>query len=95
MRNFVVFVEGSNFNLEIDGKIQLMGFFATRRVEAKTEDEAANIVLERIVKEPELGISNNAVQGIESSLNAKNVYEMPPDHENKYHGFTFFPMERK
>ena len=36
MRNFVVFVQGENFNLEVDGKLQPAGFFASRRIEAET-----------------------------------------------------------
>ena len=39
MKNFVVFVQGENFELEVDGKLQPAGFFASRRVDAETEEE--------------------------------------------------------
>jgi hypothetical protein len=89
MRNFVIFLEGENFNLKVDGKIQSVGFFASRRVEAETENEASNIAIELILKEKELEF--NALQDYKVSV--KVVHDMPIDHKNTYSGFTFFPME--
>jgi len=45
MRNFVVFVQGENFNLEVDGKLQPAGSFVSRRIEAETEEEASSAVV--------------------------------------------------
>ena len=89
MRNFVIFLEGENFNLEVDGKIQSVGFFASRRVEAETENEASNIAIELLLKEKELEC--NTLQDYKVSV--KVVNEMPIEHKNTYSGFTFFPME--
>ena len=92
MKNFVVFVQGENFNLEVDGKLQLAGFFASRRAEAETEEEASAIVLRQLKGEPELkeGFLESPVV---SSMVSKVIHGMPFDHKNKYSGFTFYPME--
>jgi len=94
MRNFVVFVQGNNFNLEVDEKLQLAGFFASRRAEAETEEEASSMVLRQLKGEPELkeGFLSGSVA---SSMVAKVIHEMPFDHKNTYSGFTFYPMEEQ
>jgi hypothetical protein len=89
MKNFVLFLEGENFNLEVGGITQRVGFFTSRRVEAETEDEASNIAIELLLKEKELEF--NALQDYKVSV--KVVHEMPIDHKNTYSGFSFFPME--
>lgn len=92
VRNFVVFVQGENFNLEVDGKLQLAGFFASRRAEAEIEADASSTVVLRLKCEPELkeGFLSDSVV---SSMVVKVVHEMPFDHKNNYSGFTFYPME--
>ncbi|WP_232522449.1 hypothetical protein, partial [Marinimicrobium alkaliphilum] len=89
MRNFVAFVEGENFKLEVNGKMQLVGFFASRRVEAETEEDASRAVIEMLLAEPEL--EGNALPNY--TMSVKVAHEMPIDHKAKYSGFTFFPME--
>ena len=54
MRNFVIFVQGENFNLEVDGIIQPAGFFASRRVEAETEKEASGTAIAQLLTEPDI-----------------------------------------
>ena len=54
MRNFVIFMQGENFNLEVDGIIQSAGFFASRRVEAETEEEASSTAITQLLMEPEI-----------------------------------------
>lgn len=89
MRNFVVFVHGENFNLEVDGKLQPAGFFASRRIEAESEDEASSAAIAKLLKEPEL--EGKALLGY--SVVVKVAHEMPLDHKNTYSGFTLYPME--
>ena len=89
MRNFVIFIEGENFNLEVEGVSRPVGFFASRRMEAETEEAASSAVLSRLLSEPE--IEGKALPGY--TVFVKMVHEMPLDHKNEYHGFTFFPME--
>lgn len=54
MKNFVVFVQGENFSLEVDGKLQPAGFFASRRIEAENEEEASSTAMAQLLKEPEI-----------------------------------------
>ena len=89
MRNFVVFVQGENFNLEVDGKLQPAGFFASRRIEAENEKEASSAAIAQLLKETELegkALSN-------CSMIVKVAHEMPLEHKNTYSGFTLYPME--
>ncbi len=89
MRNFVIFIEGENFNLELEGASRPVGFFASRRIEAETEAEASSAVLALLLSEPE--IAGKALPG--HTVFVRMVHEMPLAHKNEYHGFTFFPME--
>ena len=89
MRNFVVFVQGENFNLEVDGKLQHAGFFASRRIEAETEDDASSTVMTQLLKEPEL--EGKALP--DYSMIVKVIHEMSLEHKNTYTGFTLYPME--
>jgi hypothetical protein len=89
MRNFVVFLQGENFNLEVDGKLQPAGFFAFRRIEAENEEEATRAVMAQLLKEPEL--EGKALPNY--SMIVKVAHEMPLEHKNTYFGFTPYPME--
>jgi len=89
MRNFVIFVQGENFSLEIDGEIKPAGFFASRRAEAETEDEAANMVVTQLLAEPEI----RGKELPDYTMLVKVAHEMPLEHKNIYTGFTLFPME--
>jgi len=95
MRNFVIFVHGENYNLEVEGKVQLSGFFATRRAEAESEEEASKIVLDQLRNEPELCATTTVVSGVDPSINVKVAHEMPLEHKNEYTGFTFYAMDEE
>lgn len=88
MRNFVIFVQGENFNVEVDGEIQPAGFFASRRAEAETEDEASSIVIAQLLTESEI----KGKELPDYTMLVKVAHEMPLEHRNTYSGFTFFPM---
>lgn len=94
MSNFVVFVHGENYNLEVEGRVQLAGFFATRRAEAESEEAVLEIVLRLLQNEPEL-CNLTSVLGVNPTMNAKVAHEMPREHQNEYTGFTFYTMEDK
>ena len=95
MRNFVIFVQGENFNLEVDGKVQPAGFFATRRAEAPSEEEASAIVLNQLRNDPVLNLVSSNDSKIESVMTVKVVHEMPLEHENTYNGFESYQMEEQ
>ena len=93
MRNFVIFVQGENYNLEVEGKVQLAGFFATRRAEALTEDEASAIVINQLKSDSDLNLSPIKDLNIESSITVKVIHEMPIEHKNTYTVFHTYPMD--
>lgn len=89
MRNYVVFLQGENFGLEVDGELQPAGFFASRLVEAEDEEQASQEAIVRLLAEPELegrSLPNHTVL-------VKVVHEMPSEHKNIYSGFTLYPLE--
>ena len=90
MRNFVVFVQGENFNLEVDGKLQPAGFFASRRIEAENEEDASSAAIAQLLMEPEL--KDKAL--FNYNMIVKVAHEMPLEHKNTYSGFTLYPMEK-
>lgn len=92
MRNFVIFVNGENFNLEVDGEVQPAGFFATRRVEAETEEIASDVVINTLKNEPELTVATVIESEVNPTITVKVVHEMPLSHKNEYTGFQFYPM---
>lgn len=89
MRNFVVFIQGENFNLEVDGIIQPAGFFASRRIEAETVEEASSAAIANLLTEPE--IKNKELPNY--TMLVKVAHEMPIEHKNTYSGFTLYPLE--
>lgn len=93
MKNFVIFVQGEPYMFEVDGKVQKAGFFAMRRVEAKTEFEAAQIVIQQLKVEPELRADSTLIADVEPELEVKVAHEMPMEHKNTYSGFTYYPIE--
>jgi hypothetical protein len=93
MKNFVIFVQGEPYLFEVDGKVQKAGFFATRRAEAKTESEAAQVVIQQLKIEPELRADSALITGVVPELEVKVAHEMPMEHKNTYSGFTYYPIE--
>ncbi|WP_300433011.1 hypothetical protein [uncultured Thalassolituus sp.] len=78
---------------EVNGKVQKAGFFATRRIEADTEYEAAQIVIHQLKVELELCADSTLIFGVEPELEVKMTHEMPKEHKNIYSGFTYYPIE--
>jgi len=95
MKNFVIFVHGENYNLEVEGKVQPAAFFATRRAEAETEEEASEAVVSQLKNEPELNVATIVESEIKPTISILVAHEMPLSHKNKYTGFTFYSMEEK
>ncbi|MBF8164054.1 hypothetical protein [Ectopseudomonas hydrolytica] len=92
MKNYAVFLEGSNFELTRKGAKEVVGFFVTVRVETASEDEATALAIE-IVKSYELlkeAFNPNATAT--PRLEAKVVHELLPSNKMKNTEPVFFPM---
>jgi hypothetical protein len=54
MKKYKVFVRGQNFLLNLDGKAEKVGFYTTRFVEAKDDQEAEENAISTVRNEPTL-----------------------------------------
>ena len=95
MTNYAVFLEGNNFELELDGRKELFGFFATARVDSPSEEDAKDSAVSLISSSPELQEAFRSVSEIKPTIEAKAVHELLPENQMNSTGFTFFPMENE
>lgn len=59
MGNYRVLLHGHNLWLELEGKVQLVGFYVTRFVEASSTLEAGRRALEQVESEPHVRGAKN------------------------------------
>ncbi len=91
--NYAVFLEGANFEINLDGIKQLLGFFTTVRVEAASQEEAKSSALKVLLADPQLESCFANQPHIKPSIKVQDVHELPADNHMKNTGYTFFPME--
>lgn len=91
--NYAVFLEGENFEIDVDGKMQLLGFFTTVRVDAHSPEEAKSNALKVLLADPQLERCFANQQHIKPTIEAQVVHELLGDNHMKNTGYTFFPME--
>lgn len=89
VRNFVIFFQGENFSLEVDGELQPAGFFTSRRIEADNEAEASRLAIAQLLAEPML--EGRALPGY--SVRVLVAHEMPLSHKNAYKSFSLYSMK--
>jgi len=95
MPNFAVFLEGSNFELSRNGLNEVVGFFVSVRVEAQSEQEAANCAIEVVKSDPLLQQEFRPEASAIPRIDAKVVHELQPESKMKNTEFIFFPMEEE
>lgn len=54
MKKYKVLVRGENFLINLDGVKQKVGFYTTRFIEARDEEDAENAVMEMLRADPKL-----------------------------------------
>jgi hypothetical protein len=86
---FRLLLRGKNFPLQVDGKEQLMGFHATRLVEAEDRIEAATKALALLKGEPELVA---VPAGCGATITYEEIVEAERGEASEAGGFAFFPM---
>lgn len=88
---FRVFACGEDFPVVLEGRVEIVGFYTTRYVEADTPGEAEAIVSESLFEDPDLE-PPPGYDDIQSRIMCEEVEEVaePIDAND---GFMFFPMD--
>lgn len=93
MGNYAVFLEGNNFELTLDGRKSLFGFFKTVHVESPSEKKARDSAISLVRSLPELQEALQNISEIQPTIEAKVAHELLPQSKMKNTGFSFFLME--
>lgn len=92
MTNYAVFLEGEDFELSHSGAKELLGFFVTVRVEARSESEAESRAIQRVRSDPQLSDAFKAEAGATPKVKAKVVHQLLLENRMADTAYTFFPM---
>jgi hypothetical protein len=96
MALFRVFLRGTNFLLEVDGKSTLLGFYATRFVEAANREGAELLAIDLIRNDDWLQKSVSNDRSDPPMLFADEIEEIDKGGVNEMpSGFSFFPMKEE
>ena len=90
-RKYRVFVNGQNYWLHIDGRLQKTGFYTTRFVEAQDAKEAEDIAVELVRNDSKLMVGLFNEQGDPPMLYAEEAEEV--DALEPAHGYAFYSKE--
>lgn len=93
MPKFAVILEGRNFPIVTDQGVQLLGFYATRKVKAENEQEAALTAMEMVRSDPELLSVVDRDKTTQPKLFVKSTETIGWFEDMKASGYTFFPMK--
>lgn len=91
MKNFAVFLEGTNFWLARDGGRKHFGFFVTKRVEALSEEEAAQLAVQATRGDPNL--SGQKDNPLSPTVVVKVVHELSASNKMSDTELVLFEME--
>lgn len=87
---FKVLVNGENYQMEVDGELQLLGFFATRFIHADSREEAGRLALTSIESDLAEQIPGTSTLKIVSIDQIETISELPQPS-----GFSFYRMDDK
>lgn len=93
MPKYAVILEGRNFPIVTDKGVQLLGFYATRKVKAENEEEAALMAMEMVRSDPELLAVVDRDKTTQPKLFVKSTETIGWWGDMKSSGYTFFPMK--
>jgi hypothetical protein len=93
MAKYSVFLEGENFPLHLEGETKLYGFYTTRRVTAKNEEEAELMAVDSIKSDPKLLSSVDRNVEAEPRIYMESIKKVGWWSRAKNTGYTFYPME--
>lgn len=97
MKKYKVFLQGKNFLISIDKKIQKYGFYTTRFVEANDEKEAENKSVDLIRDDPELRQSVLNDKDDPPTIYMETIDELYDFNGTNVpgNGYTFYPEDEK
>ena len=91
MKNYAVFLEGSNFLLNEQGAEKLHGFFITKRIVASSKNEAGAAAIQAVWRDPKIAGQESNVPA--PHIEVKVVHELPGSNQMKDTGYVLFEME--
>jgi len=93
MAKYAVILEGRNFPIVTDTGVQILGFYATRKVEAPNEQDAALAAMEQVRSDPQLLAVIDRDKTVKPRLFVKSTETLSWWGDMKSSGYTFFPMK--
>ena len=91
MAKYSVFLKGENFPLKLEGETKLYGFYTTRRVKAKNEEEAELMAVAAIKSDPKLLSSVDRDFEAEPRIYMESIRKIGWWSRVKITGYTFYP----
>jgi len=92
MPHYRVFLNGRNFSLKVDDRVQRLGFFTFRVVEAADGVEAERLALEMLRQDRWLTDATLNDRSDPPTIHVEEVVEAePPDEGERTPGLSFYP----
>jgi fructosamine-3-kinase len=89
---FKCLVEGENFPGYLIGESALVGFYATRFIQANSPNEAELLVLELLKSDKNISIPTATAKLTNAKTSFELIEEIPSHAVGSNSGFTFFIM---
>lgn len=86
-------LSGVNYEINIEGSTELLGFITTRFVKAKSGDEAAHKAVQLILSDPHLNSIMTPNSDHEASVSVDEVWQERWWKKTGGQGYTFYPMD--
>ena len=94
MKLFRCFIRGENFQLQLEGQPELLGFHTARFVRAETPEQAELIALEMLRADPKLDVepSKRRTDTMVYFESIEEIDSLPEGVTEPGIGFAFYPM---
>ena len=95
MKKYILLLNGQNFWLNLDGEPKRIGFFTTRFIQAKSEEEAENLGVQMIREDKELFLRLLNDNLDPPMIFVDEIEEIEPFNgiEHPDLGYAFYPEE--
>jgi len=92
---YAVFLQGENFAIPTNEKSDLVGFFATKVVDANTESNAKDQAIALVKKDPKVLEAFSKSKSINPTLNIMVAHELFEGSRMTHTKYTYYAMEEE